>query len=401
MFTKRSQIIAAVVLSVLLVILAGCGGSKPPESQGQGQEQETAAPKEPVKIGVVFPITGPVAGFGEKGLLGAQIAADQINKEGGILGGRQIELLIEDDEGNPESGTNAVRKLMREGVSAIVGTVNSSVALAQAAVTMQEKMLQVFVMPMAVNLRELGHPYAVFIAGTSDMEGEFYLKEYIANTIKPPTMVFLAENTDWGKSYMNTVENFFAEPGSPKIVDTQWFGQADTDFTVALTKVKGQNPDALQIVAGSPSTLAAILIQLEEIGYKGTVLASGMNPVGTDVINLAGSAAEGVYSLTTYPNENDTPENKQFVELYQAKHPGLLPELEVQGYEGMYILLRGMDAAGTDTDRDKIIEAIKANIVKTPRGAVGIDSIGQVQPTAMYILQVENGKNEVVHTITK
>ena len=110
----RRRILATAVTVTAAMVLAGA-----------------ALAADPVRIGVAAPFTGAAAGYGRDAKMGAEMAAAEINAAGGILGGRQIELVYEDDKGTPQGGVAAVQKLMSEHrVQAITGGTNSSVVLA-------------------------------------------------------------------------------------------------------------------------------------------------------------------------------------------------------------------------------------------------------------------------------
>lgn len=133
--------IAAVLLGALILMLL------PTMVQGQT--------KAPVKIGVILPMTGPAALFGEQTNRGVQMAAKLINNAGGILGGRLVKIYLEDDQANPVEGVNAVKKLMnREGTKLITGGVNSSVSLAELQVTKESGLLHLVTVSTAPAIRE-------------------------------------------------------------------------------------------------------------------------------------------------------------------------------------------------------------------------------------------------------
>ena len=113
--------------SVVFLILAGCNQTSGNESSGGSSSSKSA-----VKVGVVLPLTGPAALYGQQAQEGGKLAAKMINDNGGILGGRKIELIVEDDQAKPENGVNMFNKLInKDKVNAITGGVNSSVSIAE------------------------------------------------------------------------------------------------------------------------------------------------------------------------------------------------------------------------------------------------------------------------------
>ena len=123
---KRKLSLVLVIAMVLSLALTGCGGTQP---------QPPAAPPAPeeIKIGSVFPITGAIATFGQSSLNGTQLAFEEINNAGGVLGGRKLVLINEDNQSKTEETATAFQKLItQDEVSAILGSVASSHSLAGA-----------------------------------------------------------------------------------------------------------------------------------------------------------------------------------------------------------------------------------------------------------------------------
>ena len=118
----------AVMLSVVVAVALSAPSLAPAQS------------KEPVKIGLSAAVSGGSAASGEAIKRGLQIAIDEINAKGGVLGGRKLELVVRDDEGNPQKGVTIARELVeREKVAAVFGGLHTTVALAQVPVWQELK----------------------------------------------------------------------------------------------------------------------------------------------------------------------------------------------------------------------------------------------------------------------
>lgn len=378
MSKKISRKLSTLMVLALLVFMVGCGAQKQSSNNSSSSNG-----KEPVKFGVVLPMTGVAALYGKQVTNGINVAVDMINKSGGILGGRPIKVFTEDDKANPEEGVSATKKLItQDKVSVITGGVNSSVSLAQVQVTKDAKMFQVVTVSKAPAIRQQGNPYLVALNSTTDMDGLFFHK-YIADNLKPKTVAVLVENTDYGKAEVAALQKDWAGEGSPKIVDTEWFNLTDTDWTVQLTKIKGLNPDAIYVTVASPSSNGAIFNQIKETGYKGMKLMAPGN-LNKDVIKLAGDGVEGLISADIYANSAGNADNKAFVDAFKAKYNDEMPEkMEVLGFESVYVVAKAMDKVGTDSDYAKIVDVLKSNSWNTPRGVLKFDSNGQAQASLM------------------
>ena len=137
---------------------------------------EPAVAQDPVPVGVILPLSGPSSLAGSEVIQGVRLAAEEVNAEGGVLGGRPIELVVEDDESSPTRGTTAAQKLIQQdGVVAIVGTYNSAVAMAALPVAKEAGVLMAAGGATSVavtDMNEPGDPYFFRAFPGSDQQGE-------------------------------------------------------------------------------------------------------------------------------------------------------------------------------------------------------------------------------------
>lgn len=382
---KKKLFLFIVLVAAVALFASACGGK-----QEQPKSQEGTKTKEPVKIGVALPMTGVAALYGEQVSSGMKVAEEEIEKEGGILGGRPIDLIIEDDKASPEEGVNVVQKLInRDRVKVIAGGVNSSVTLAQIPVTKAAGVLQIVSVSKAPEIREQGHPYLFGINLTTDMTGDFFYPWIAKNLPEIKKVAVLTENTDYARAELKGVERNWAA-GGPKIIATEWFQLGETNFTIQLTKIKSLNPDALLVIVAAPATNGTILRQAKEVGFNKQIFIAPSN-LNMDVVRLAGQAAEGVISADHYVPTLDNPENKKFVSGYQAKYNKLPEGREELGYESIILLAKAMDKAGTADDPAKIAEVLKNTTWKMPRGEFKFDEKGNSRGQ-VYSIKVKESK---------
>ena len=369
--------IAAVLLGAVILMLL------PTMAQGQT--------KAPVKIGVILPMTGPAALYGEQANRGVQLAAKMVNGAGGIMGGRPVNILLEDDQANPVEGVNAVKKLMnRDGTKLITGGMNSSVSLAELQVTKEAGLLHIVTVSTAPAIREQGHPSLFALQPTNTMKDDFALP-WIAQVLKPPKVVHLVENTDYGRVELEELKKNWGASG-PKIIATEIFQMGESDFTIHLNKFKALKPDLFYLTTAAPSTIGAILKQAYEIGFKTPIFLAPGN-LNMDVIRLAGPAAEGVMCADYYVNILDTPANKKFVKDHEEMFKRPPEKMEMLGYESITILSKALDMCGTDTDVKKISDTLRKNKWQSPRGEIVFDQKGQAKGvTKDQVLYVKDGK---------
>src|SRR5512139_1111609 len=164
-----------------------------------------AAPAEPIKVGVVLPLTGSEAAFGEIERNSFKMAAEEINAKGGVKGNK-LELLFEDDTGKPEVGRSAVEKLIsRDKVAVITGGYSSSCTIAATAVAQQFKVPFLVTTGSADEITEKGYEY-VFRINPPASEYPAAVTTFLTEVAKPRTAVILYENTSFGQSSSKSFE---------------------------------------------------------------------------------------------------------------------------------------------------------------------------------------------------
>ncbi len=341
---------------------------------------------EPVKIGMVLPMTGPTAGYGKDGKMGADLARDEINAAGGILGGRQIELIFEDEKGTPQDGVAAVQKLMTQGqVKAIIAGMNSSITLAESAIT-RNKILHINPGAQADAITDRGSPWLFQINNTASTNSTIY-HNYLINKLKPKTIAYLGENTEFGKAVRQNLNETLAGSGT-KLVETAIYESTTTDFTSIITKLKSVNPEMIYVVDAYPARTAQIWKQIRQQGGF-PVEAHATGTVQGSAIVPAEGAMEGVLTADIFIAEGATGDMAEFVKRYQAKY-GVEPnKVSLVTYEAVKVVAGGMDKAASDSDYNKISDTIRGNAWKTPRANLTFDAKGRAKAPYFYIQAVK------------
>ena len=234
-------------LSVALAILF-VGGA--PAAQAQ----------DAVKVGVIQPLSGPVAASGNYVRMGAEIARDWINGKGGVLG-RKVDLLIEDNKSDPKEAATAAEKLIvRDKVPVIVGAWGSSMTLAAMPKLAEYGVPMVVETSSAATITKQGNPWIFRISPPSEMEAlglERYLKEF---GIKQAD--FLAVNTDWGRGSVTAFGDLLKKSGA-SVGAVEFMDQAATDMNAQITKVKAGSADTLFLTT-SVEQITLVLKQAQE-----------------------------------------------------------------------------------------------------------------------------------------
>jgi len=343
---------------------------------------------DPVRIGLALPLSGAAASYGHDSQRGAGYAADLINQRGGILNGRKLELVFEDEKGTPQGGVAAVQKLMSVGrVKAITGGTNSSVVLAESSVT-KGRMLQVNAGAQADAITEQGSPWLFQINNTVSLNSESF-NAYIVKTLKPKTVAYMGENSEFNKTVLEKLKESLKAAGI-ELLSTSTYDADTNDFTSILTKIKASNPDMLYVADAYPARAAQLWKQVRQIGgFKIEVMSPGV--VTSGMLKPADGAMNGVYTGEIFMATDPGPEGKEFVDNYQKKFNILPGKGELVIFESINLIAAAMDKAGTDSDYAKISKTIREGTWPSPRGQLKFDEKGRARAPYFYIQRVENG----------
>src|SRR3989442_15717984 len=230
----------------LLWVLVGCIAATLSAS-------DLAAQSTPVKIGLAAAMSGGSAASGEAIRRGMQIAIDEINATGGVLGGRKLELVVRDDEGNPQKGVTIARELVeREKVVAVFGGLHTTVGLAQVPVWHELKTPYMGAWAAGTNITRNGQsPNYVFRVSANDDYVDRFLSRYAMETMKKSKPGLLLENTPWGQSNETGLTKWFGEKGI-KAVGVERFNWGDPDMSPQLLRLKNAGADHIVLVANAP-----------------------------------------------------------------------------------------------------------------------------------------------------
>lgn len=347
-----------------------------------------ATAADPVRIGLALPLSGAAATYGQDLQRGAEYAAELINQRGGILNGRKIELVYEDEKGTPQGGVAAVQKLMSVGrVKAITGGTNSSVVLAESSVT-KGRILQVNAGAQADAITEQGSPWLFQINNTVSLNSEAF-NAYIVKTLKPKTVAYMGENSEFNKTVLEKLKESLKSAGI-ELVSASTYDAETNDFTSILTKIKASNPDMLYVADAYPARAAQLWKQVRQLGgFPIEAMSPGVVVPG--MIKPAEGAMNGVYTGEIFMATDPGPDGKEFIEGYQKKLNNLPGKGELVIFEAINLIASAMDKAGTDSDYGKISKVIREGAWPSPRGLLKFDEKGRARAPYFYIQRIDNG----------
>ena len=311
-----------------------------------------------IKIGEFASLTGKEAAFGTSSHNGTQLAIDDLNAKGGLLG-KKVELLCEDNlSKSSESATIAKKLISRDHIIALLGEVASGRSLEAAPVCQSNAYSDDFALVHQPESDRKGrlHFSRLF---HRPVPGKTVMANFAREYLKAKRVAIL---TDVGLPTTASAWRSFSRSRSlqsgGQIVAEKDYTSGDKDFKAQLTSVKAANPDAI-FVPGYYTEAALICQQARQLGITVPIFG-GDGWEAPELISLGRDAVEGTYFSTHYSSEDKSPIVQEFVKKYEAKYNGEVPDaMSALGYDSAMVLADAIKRAGT-TDGPKVRDAIAA-----------------------------------------
>jgi branched-chain amino acid transport system substrate-binding protein len=378
--SRRQWVIAACALG-----LAATGCNK----TGSGDLGADA-----IKVGEFASLTGKEAAFGQSSHKGTELAIDEINAKGGVLG-KKLQLLTEDTQSKPGESATVVKKLIsRDNVIAILGEVASGRSLEAAPICQENKIPMISPSSTNPKVTETGD-YIFRVCFVDPFQGKL-LAKFARETLKVNHLAIL---TDVAAPYSVGLAQYVKEPfvaAGGQVVAEQKYSSGDKDFKAQLTAIKAENPDAI-CVPGYYNEAGLISSQARQLGITVPIFG-GDGWEAEELLQIGGKAMEGTYYSTHYSPEDPAPAVQEFVKKFQAKYNSTPDAMAALGYDSALVLADSIKRAGT-TDGPKLRDAIATT--KDFQGVTGkttIDAQRNASKSAV-IFTVKDGKLKMLQTI--
>jgi len=340
-------------------------------------------------------LSGQTSSFGQSSVNGMKMAADEINKAGGV-NGRQVELVIEDDQGRPEQAATVVTKLVNQDrVHAILGEVASSNSLAAAPIAQQAKIPMISPSSTNPKVTAVGD-YIFRVCFIDPFQGDVMAK-FAANTLKAKTAAILLDvNSDYSRGLTQFFEASFTGLGG-QVIQKQSYTQTDRDFSGQLTAIRSAKPDVI-FIPGYYGQVGVIAKQAKQLGITAPLLgADGWD--APQLWELGGDALNGAFMANHYSIDDPAPAIQKFVTDYKGRYNGLAPDaIAALGYDSLKVLADAIGRAGT-TDAAKLRDAIaQTSNLSSVTGNITINAERNAVKPAV-VLELQNGKFVYKETI--
>ncbi|KDD14582.1 ABC transporter substrate-binding protein [Bordetella bronchiseptica] len=352
------------------------------------------AQQTPIKVGVIFPLSGGAGPQGQHVTQAIQAMAAVINESGGVMG-RQIEIVSRDDESTPAVGVSRATELISAGVSVIIEGWNSPVTLAMQPVIARAGVLDITAISKADPiLSGEGNPLAIRLNSSNSQDGAV-IADYI-KSVGAKRVAFLTENDAYGNGAQESIEASLRKLGyAYEKVAEEKFPFTQADFRVAMTNVRAAKPDVtVAINANEGLGMPAIIRQARQSRLPGK-LVSAVGTVAPSVINVAGDAADGLIGADIYFPDVEpfasNPANQRFVAKTQEMFKYTPDKFMALGATSLQVWAMAANELKT-LDREAIAKRIRGGAFKgTAMGDLQFEPNGQLKSN-YYLFRVDGRK---------
>jgi branched-chain amino acid transport system substrate-binding protein len=377
-----------VALAVVGMFIYGC-----PQQEEKKAETEapaaTPAPKaaEPIKLGVAGAHSGDLASYGIPSVRAAQLVVKKRNAMNGV-GGRQVEVLVEDDVCKPEVATNTATKLVTEKADVVVGHICSGAT--KAALGIYNESGIIAMSPSATNpaLTQSGdYPNFYRTIASDDAQARLQV-DFALDKLGLTKLAVLHDKGDYGKGLAEFAKGFLEADERAEVVLYEGITPGAVDYSAVVQKIKRSEAEAV-IFGGYHPEASKIVTQMRKKGMD-TIFISDDGVKDVTFIKVAGEFAEGVYATGPV----DTSKNPIAVEAIEAhkkefgEDPGAF---FLNAYAATQALLNAIEKSGS-TEFDVLKKALQSEWVATPLGIIKFDERGDAIGVGFAVYQVQSGQ---------
>jgi branched-chain amino acid transport system substrate-binding protein len=369
---KLVTFLALIAFGVVTVALVGCGKSA-----------------DTIKIGLAAVQSGSDAQIGATMLDGSQVAIDEWNAKGGVLG-KHIDTISLDDEANPQKANTIAHSLVDDGVVAVLGHLNSNCSLPASIVYNDAKIIQITPGSTNPKYTDQGFPYAFRVCGRDDQQGPVAGK-FMHDQLHLTKIAILHNKTAYGEGLATEVKRTFESLGGT-VTMFQGIGTDENDFSANISVVQGSGAEGF-FWGGMYGQGGPICVKMRQAGAN-IPFVSGDGCFDQSFVNTVGGTAQNVF-LSFGPDYNSLPAAQSFLEAYKKKYNQDVGAYSVYGYDAANILLTAIDKAQS-TDADKVAAVMKSTAFDTIQGKIEFDAKGDVKGSGFVIWTIKDGKMQAL-----
>ena len=339
-----------------------------------------------VKIGHVGPTSGSIAHLGKDNENGARLAIEELNAKGVMIGGKKVklELLTEDDAGDPKQGTAAAQKLVDSKVMGVVGHLNSGTSIPASKIYSDAGIPQISPSATAVAYTNRGLKTTFRVVANDGQLGGT-LGRYAVTEVKATSIAVIDDRTAYGQGVADEFEKGVKSKGGT-IVDRQFTSDKATDFTAILTAIKAKKPDLI-FFGGMDAVAGPMLRQMKQLGIEAKMMGGDGICSGELPKLAAGAMADGqvICAEAGGIDEKDAAAVKtmeDFRAKFKAKFNADVQIYSPYVYDAVNMMVAAMVQAGS-AEPAKYLPVLAKSEYKGVTGAIAFDEKGDIKNGAL------------------
>jgi branched-chain amino acid transport system substrate-binding protein len=335
-------------------------------------------------VGIMVPTTGSEATYGQDMANAVNLAIDEINAAGGVLG-KKLASIVGDDGCDAQQAVNAASKLASSGVVGIVGGYCSGATVPTLKIYGDAKLPMIIPAANSTKLIPENPGNAFMINSTGNDQVAKAIEYFKAKGVK--SIAIVNQGDAYSQDLADLTRKNWEEAGNT-VTSFETTNKGEQDYSAVVTSIKSGNPDAVFWTAYYADG-GLLIRQLRESGYQG-LIAVGDGSNSPELFKIAGPAAEGVIAFSN-PTAEFLPEAKAFSDAYQAKYGTAPGPYSTLSYDAMKLLAWAIQTAGT-TDSAKVIETLKgADFKDTISGPISFTSENTLARYNFVVLEGKGG----------
>lgn len=332
----------------------------------------TASFAQDIRIGFHVPQTGFAAADGKSALHGAELAVEQINAKGGVLG-RKLALVVYDDQAKADQAQPIANRLLGDGVKIVISGSYSGPTRAAAGIFQQAKIPYISAYAIHPDITRAGD-YVFRTSFMGEVQGRAGAK-LVGDVLKKKRVTMINLNNDFGQAlgagFKEAAPKFGIE-----IVSEYNYGISDRQFGSIVASVKRDNPELIY-ASGYFFTAGPLVSQLRAGGVTATII--GQEGYDTpNFIDIAKSAAEGVIITTSLDRDTKDPEMRAFIDGYEKKYNVASDMVAATTNTAVRVVADAIARAGAE-DPLKIRDALRKSKVSTATGIIEFNDLGEIK----------------------
>ncbi len=372
---KRSMKVSAAIIIVLFAAAVAFAG-------GKGESAESG----PIKIGVAGAHTGDLASYGIPTVKAAELVTEAVNGAGGVLG-RQIELVVEDDQCKEDQAANAATKLLGEGVVAVIGHICSGATEAALPIYLDSKV--VVISPSATNppLTQSGnYPNFFRTIAPDDAQAQLQVR-YAVDKLGLKKFAVIHDKGTYGQGLAQFARDYLSAEAGVEVVLFEGITAGAVDYSAIVNKIEASGADAV-VYGGYHPEASKLVTQIKDAKLDVTFISD--DGVKDDTfIQVAKEYSEGVYASGPIDTSSNAIAQKAIAD-HRAKYGEDPGPFFLNAYAAAQALVNAIEKAGS-TDYDAIKAALTGGYVATSLGDISFDKNGDAIGVGFSMFQVRNG----------